>query len=133
MDFIVINGGGKEIGLDRINSSTLIPLEATPEQVALCSPPVDMPETKMGHMFEIANGSMVICAGSIFHAILVDSCFVYNMGLAIWEQGAATFNQIKSFFPYVRLDNSRIWNGRKFHNTKDFGWLTYTSVFLLIK
>ena len=115
MDFIVINGGAEPINVDRIDScSSLIALDASPEQTSVCSPPADMSNTRMGHMIRIVNGSMVVCGGSILPSVTNDECLVYNKDLTVWEPGVQKLNQSKAYFPYVQLDDNRIWIGCKF-------------------
>lgn len=105
-DFILVNGG--EAGNQRTKSSSLIALDASAASASICSPPGDMIDHRYGHMVAKSGGVLTVCGGSD-----VAKCEVFDKEQRTWTYTAEGLHQGKGWFPYVSLDDNRIWIGRK--------------------
>ena len=114
IDFILVNGG--QAGGAQLSSSSLIALDATPEQVTSCSPPSDLNTGRKAHMLNISGGRLVVCGGRR-QAQGIGTCEIFYRELGMWVNGTvALLSGEIAWFPSVQLDDNRIWMGRKFHD-----------------
>ena len=71
-------------------------------------------------MLGISGGHLVVCGGQTA-GLQTDKCEIFDQEQGIWVNGIETFNSgVKGYFPFVQLDNNRIWIGREFSKQIDF-------------
>ena len=108
-DSILINGGSENIGGKFYirKTSALIPLgQAT--NAPHCPPPNDMIEERYDHAIGISGGNLTVCGG-----VGLKTCSFYDKARKEWMPITEEMHAVKDWFPWVQLDENRIWMGRK--------------------
>ena len=99
---------------DYLKESSMIALDATPEQTSRCSPPGDMRYSRAGAVIGMSGGKIVACGGAKTEEGFRDSCEEFNRDQGKWTTAKDELSKGSAWIPSVQLDENRIWMGRKF-------------------